>query len=927
MTNQFEARDYGYTIISRFEEVLRNAIQEYCEISAGDYEEYIPKGVKTAAYNRNSEIDSLETLLESIEFIHLKEIIVYNKNYTKIIQNGKLAQEAFSSTMDSLYALRCKIAHIRDYFTSSDLTFLINESCLINAALNNYSDSFEMFTKEIMNNPQTLVKKTPIEFYTDENKIINNLPMPDYEYEGGYVGRGEDIEKIIKMLQNDRIDVITIAGAGGVGKSALALKAVNEVINRNLIKYDFVVWVSAKENKLSYLGIEDIEPTLKNYEELLDTILNVLDFDLSEYENSTEKKEEDIFSLLDACDKVLIIIDNLETITDERIINFILDGHRNVQFLITSRRGLGQVERRHELKELKEKDAIQLFRVICREKGLNELQKADDKLISTYVKKVFCYPLAIKWVLGQAAMGKDISQVISSINEKSSDISQFCFEQVFSELNKDAKNILYTLCLENDAVPQGVLKYISNLDDKVFEDTIWELQIVSLILPEQRVNKNSNEINSYYSLLPLTRGYVKVQLDKNIDEKERLQERMMTVDNTLEEADRAKAQYRFSLSNFGAVTEEEKIASVLAQTAYQKHQAGSYADAIEIFKKAVNIAPSFAPIYRNWAMIESMESHWSEADDLMEKASKLNPNDTQIWLVWGNMKRKNDKIKEAYAYYQKAYQLSPKDNVVLNSYAQAISRMGNYSEADILFRQALELVEGVPHNKHLIINNSSIAENLRKWAESLIEDRDYENAKHKLEEARKAIELVLKLDRFDEKAKTLYADIWGMYSVIYEKQDDYDMALFMLKKQAELTQNSTRIKTIRTHARAILRMIQLLIVQNKLDEASEVLAKSEKDIKRDRDERTIEKHRKIKERLNRACNERIGTIVQINKERKFLIIEDDINHERYLTFLNAFKEYIYLEEDLLGKKVNFSPIEEGEKHRAENVSFVRRNEE
>jgi len=110
------------------------------------------------------------------------------------------------------------------------------------------------------------------------------------------------------------------------------------------------------------------------------------------------------------------------------------------------------------LKELKEKDAIHLFRIICKEKGLQELQIADESLIRSYVKKVYCYPLAIKWVLGQAALGKDIMCVIDGINEQSSDISKFCFEQVFSDLSIEAKSILYALCLDNDAVPKGVLK-------------------------------------------------------------------------------------------------------------------------------------------------------------------------------------------------------------------------------------------------------------------------------------------------------------------------------------------------------------------------------------------------------------------------------------------------------------------------------------
>ncbi|MCI6205158.1 MAG: hypothetical protein MR663_15005 [Lachnospiraceae bacterium] len=611
----------------------------------------------------------------------------------------------------------------------------------------------------------------------------------------------------------------------------------------------------------------------------------------------------------------------METITDERIINFILDSHPNVNFIITSRRGLGQVERRYDLKELKEKDAIHLFRIICKEKGLQELQIADESLIRSYVKKVYCYPLAIKWVLGQAALGKDIMCVIDGINEQSSDISKFCFDQVFSELSLEAKSILYALCLDNEAVPKGVLKYISNLDDISFEDCIHDLLIVSLILPEQKVNKQNGEINSYYSLLPLTRGYVKVELDKNRDIKSQLQERMVTVETTLEEAERAKVQYRFSLSNFGATTEEEKIASMLAQTAYQKYQAGSYLDAVETFKKAVDIAPRFASIYRNWAIIESMESHWAEADALMEKASKLNKDDTQIWLVWGNIKRKSDKIKEAYNYYEKAYKLSPKDNVVLNSYAQAISRLGDFQRADKLYKEALELVEGIPHNKHLIINYTSIAENLKKWAEALVEDRDYAQATQKIHDALVAIQKVLKIDRNDYKAKELHMDILYTYGTVYDKQKDYENALSILKELVELP--FSRYREIEYHNRGVLLIINIYFTIDKYDEARKFLEKEERNLRRISKGAIADRYKRICEKLDKEKNRKKGRIIRYNAEKKFVIIESESSPGlTYLTFLNAFKEYIHLSDDILGREVTFVGVEESGKRHAQHVCFV-----
>lgn len=117
-------------------------------------------------------------------------------------------------------------------------------------------------------------------------------------------------------------------------------------------KFDLIVWLSAKEDKLSPFGIEDIEPTFKSYEELLDTIINVIGFEI-EAEDTSLNKEDLALKLLDLTDSPLIVVDNLETVSDERILNFIIDAPSKIKFLITSRKGMGQVERRYELRELK----------------------------------------------------------------------------------------------------------------------------------------------------------------------------------------------------------------------------------------------------------------------------------------------------------------------------------------------------------------------------------------------------------------------------------------------------------------------------------------------------------------------------------------------------------------------------------------------
>ena len=523
-------RDAGYTIISRFEETFREELVNKLTSIKPEFYSLITKAAYEKARERSGheEWEDYFEFMQELDFTDLKEISLKKENF-QLVSDGKIEKREFETCMDELYNLRCKIAHVKGYFTSLDLNKLIDLSTNVSRIFTEHT--FLELIEQINSNPQKVVIKVPIDFIEDRlevNSIINNLPIPDFDHEGGFVGRDSDKKTIKKHLKSSKIFVTTITGAGGVGKTSLALKILQEITLSNPDLFDAILWLSAKENKLSALGIEDIEPTLKSYEELLDTIIEVFDLN-DEIESNTIDFKEDLTNLIiELCKNILIVIDNLETITDERIINFIFDAPSNVKFLITSRKGIGQLERRHELKQLKAKEAIRLFRQLARDKQLENLVNLSDETIRQYVQKVSFYPLAIKWVLGQVARGKELNSIISSIHEAESDISRFCFEQIFNSLTKNCKSILFSLTLTDAAPTKTLLQHITELSDNDFEDSIEELILVSLIIPEQFQNE-SREIVTRYSLLPLTKGFIRLQLNKDPNHRNSLLKRIVII--------------------------------------------------------------------------------------------------------------------------------------------------------------------------------------------------------------------------------------------------------------------------------------------------------------------------------------------------------------------------------------------------------------
>src|SRR5258706_8614576 len=126
----FNRRDIGYTIISRFEESFRGFLSEGLTIYFEVFLDGIPSGIVSKAKDRTAKayFDDAIDLLENTDFPDLKETVCYKNMYKDYFPNIGFSISEFENLMEEIYNLRCKIAHVKGYFTSLDLDKLLENT-------------------------------------------------------------------------------------------------------------------------------------------------------------------------------------------------------------------------------------------------------------------------------------------------------------------------------------------------------------------------------------------------------------------------------------------------------------------------------------------------------------------------------------------------------------------------------------------------------------------------------------------------------------------------------------------------------------------------------------------------------------------------------------------------------------------------------
>jgi hypothetical protein len=155
-------------------------------------------------------------------------------------------------------------------------------------------------------------------------KIIENVTTQPILY-NELIGRKDNLSDLENKLNHLNNRIIQIDGIGGIGKTTFVHYFVHSLILKQEVErdFDFIIWTSSKRNKYTPNGIKDLTEYIANYKELIESVFDFIKsnrlIDESE-EDEVLEREEYVLNFLNS-NKVLLIIDNLETLNDLSLIH------------------------------------------------------------------------------------------------------------------------------------------------------------------------------------------------------------------------------------------------------------------------------------------------------------------------------------------------------------------------------------------------------------------------------------------------------------------------------------------------------------------------------------------------------------------------------------------------------------------------------
>lgn len=314
---------------------------------------------------------------------------------------------------------------------------------------------------------------------TSDLRLLDDLPQTQL------FGVEQQRQQLIQMLETDQEPwLITIDGMGGIGKTALAGAIVREIVSAG--RFYNMAWVSAKQEKfIPGVGLQPTHGPALDAETLTDNLLAQLD-DRVPLTRSPEEKLAILTRLLKQS-PCLIIIDNLETVTDyQTLLPLLIKLTKPSKIVLTSRHSLHDHPQVFclSLKGLSQADAFAFFKHEAGVRGQIDVAESLSKgAMENIYSVVGGNPLALKLVLGQLRV-LPLPQVLDSLQQARGksvdDLYTYIYWQAWHALTLLSQEVLLAMPLVQGGT-FAQLSVVSQLETAELNQALTQLTQLSLV--------------------------------------------------------------------------------------------------------------------------------------------------------------------------------------------------------------------------------------------------------------------------------------------------------------------------------------------------------------------------------------------------------------------------------------------------------------
>jgi hypothetical protein len=343
-------------------------------------------------------------------------------------------------------------------------------------------------------------------------RIYQNLPAPTYNQ---FVMRDQAYADVVEGLRQ-RSAVVLISSLGGMGKTSLAREVAAHCLSGDpsLPTFDAIVWVSDKERD----GTTNLSVVLDEVARTLDYPgITSLSFDDKRYEVDQLLRRQ----------RVMLVIDNFETITDRALLSWLLRLPEPSKALVTSReyyaefRSSWPVDLRGMSKSEANEFVLHQLRFLHMEKLVNDLTEMEPLYEVTGGN-----PKAIMLALGYLKHGqRPLGDVINEIYAGRGNLFDELFVRAWQLLDDSARRILMAMTLFPLNASELALSEVSAMQGFAFGRAVERLGEISLIDMSRPDIKSAPR----YSLHPLVRAFARAKLCEHRDFEQQARQRWITL--------------------------------------------------------------------------------------------------------------------------------------------------------------------------------------------------------------------------------------------------------------------------------------------------------------------------------------------------------------------------------------------------------------